>query len=253
MRTLCRDCIFASFTDGVQEGCVLGRLEKFKSLGTEVSIEIDPEKEKQYYVINDRYCMACRNDKWLQNLDDSEDHVTKMKDEMSIQYSAIVFHNSSLKDLKQTLLSLESQNPKPKNIKIVRKPSCEHSLTEISKCCQTLEVKWTVRNFLSEMNDNECIDLILKSPSVAAFYCVFYSGFDVPSDTMYNVNDFVNEKLNHFAMLLPNDSGNGMMVQSIVHKLCEGNSGLPLKEKMEQAEWKDKIIKMREVSQSFPE
>jgi len=253
MRTLCRDCIFASFEKGVQQGCTLGRIEKFKDLGTDVSMEKDTGKDKQYYVINDRYCMACRNEKWLCGLDETTDHVQVMKKEMCLQYTAIVFLESTLNDLDKTLRSLNAQNPKPKNVKIVRKPSCDYSLAEVAEVCEQLETQWTVRNFLSEFSDNECTDLILRSNTMSAFYCVFYAGFQVPADTMTNVNDFVNEELQQFAILLPDKEGNGKTVQTLVHRMCKGNSGEDLEKKMEKAEWKNKILTMKSVSPSFPE
>lgn len=253
MRTLCRDCIFASFEKGVQQGCTLGRLEKFKNLGTDVSMEKDTDKDKQYYAINDRYCMACRNEKWLSGLDESTDHVEAMRKEMSLQYTAIIFHESTLDDLNKTLRSLSAQSPKPKNLKIVRRPSCKYKVEEAAEVCKQFEIPWVVRNFISESSEHECIDLILRSPTMSAFYCVFYSGFEVPVDTMANVNDFVNEELQQFAILLPNKEGNGKMVQTLVHKMCYGNREEPLEKKMEKAEWKNKILTMKSVSPSFPE
>lgn len=71
--TSCRDCIFAEFKEQTefplaftvlnQEGCKLGRLEKFENKTIKYIVE-EYDLHKNYYEINGRICNAARDQKW---------------------------------------------------------------------------------------------------------------------------------------------------------------------------------------------
>ena len=100
-KTLCRDCIFAVFDDSEQTSCEIGRLDKYHELGCTELFE-DNKTNKKFFVIQDRYCMACRNLDWADK-QDSENFYDLVKLEMRIKYLAIIFYNDNRDDLENTL------------------------------------------------------------------------------------------------------------------------------------------------------
>ena len=88
-KTLCRDCIFAVFNDDEQTSCEIGRLDKYHEFGCTELFE-DNESNKKFFVIQDRYCMACRNQDWADK-QDSENFYELVKLEMRIKYQYFVY------------------------------------------------------------------------------------------------------------------------------------------------------------------
>jgi hypothetical protein len=236
MRTLCKDCIFGSFVDMKQEGCVLGKLDIYKQQGADITRELYEPTDKEYYVINNRYCMSCRNSKWLESLPEGEDHLQKLKDEIEVQCQVIVFDNSNEEDLIKTIESVKSQTTEPLKITVAHRPSSQTDVTSLSEKLQYLGDIFEIRVFLEEYSDGKCIDMCTSQLS-PQYYCIVQSGFIMPSDTLYNLNDFVNEKLMQFSIIEADDDNNCMFVPYSVHRVLQGNSGKPLVKKIEEEEW----------------
>ena len=130
-KTLCRDCIFAMFDGEEQSSCNIGRLKKYQDLGVAELYE-DEETNKKFFVIQDRYCMACRNHDWAEKQED-EDYYRLVKEEMKIKYLVIIFYNDNRDDLENTLTSLVEQEIPPEKIVIIRKPDCEEPAKNLFK------------------------------------------------------------------------------------------------------------------------
>jgi hypothetical protein len=236
MRTLCKDCIFGSFVDMKQEGCVLGKLDVYKQQGTDITREVYEPTDKEYYVINNRYCMSCRNDKWLESLPEGEDHLQKLKDEIEVQCQVIIFDKSDEEELVKTVESVKSQTVQPSKITVAHRPSSQTNAKSVSEKLQHLGNIFEIKVFLEEYSDGKCIDMCVNQ-SVPQYYCVAQSGFIMPNDTLYNLNDFVNKKLMQFSIIGANEDNNCMFVPYSVHRALQGNSGKPLVKKIEEEEW----------------
>ena len=84
VKTLCRDCIFAEWDKNNQTGCSIGRLDKYKELDCVFDCE-EGEEDKKFFMINGRYCMMCRNQKWVTDNDIPEENWEEVaREEMKI-------------------------------------------------------------------------------------------------------------------------------------------------------------------------
>lgn len=126
MKTLCEFCIFNKKTDGIQTGCELNRLDKFKS-----------EKVNNHHVI-DGYCATCRNVYWEHASLTLDKKKEKVYEECKITYDVIsITEKIVVEDIikfKDSILALDF---KPKKVFILCEFSTDnaYSLLEVSKKC----------------------------------------------------------------------------------------------------------------------
>ena len=250
VRTLCKDCVFATHEEDVQVGCELGRLEKYKLLGCVVDAE-EVETGKKSFVIDNRYCLACRNQKWGDKVEE-EKWVESVHKEMLLQFQAIIFHDKEEADLKKTIASLIEQQVPPEKIVLITKPSCAYPPEKLVEYMDSLGIEWKIQNVLQpKMSDGRCIDIV-QNINPKQYYAVFYAGFLVPKDFFSVINHAVNEEMLQFAMLSPNSSGDGAVVLSAIHKYYDGNSDKKLEQKIEEDGCLENIIPITTIFPSFP-
>ena len=250
VRTLCKDCVFATHEENVQVGCELGRLEKYKLLGCVVDAE-EVETGKKSFVIDNRYCLACRNKDWGDKINE-EKWIETVREEMLLQFQAIVFYDKGEQELKKTIGSLMEQVILPEKIVIVRKPDCVEPPEKLVEYLDSLGLEWKIQNILQpKMSERQCIDIV-QSIAPKQYYAVFHAGFLVPKDFFESINDAVNESMLQFAMLSPSSSGNGMVVSSTVHRYYDGNSDKNLEQKMEDDGCLENIIPITTILPDFP-
>lgn len=85
IRTSCKDCIFAIYEDDTQISCAHDRIDKFKTLSSDLVIEAYDE-EKNFYVIN-KFCNFYRNkDSWNNGVAD----VSKVKEEAKLTFDLLI-------------------------------------------------------------------------------------------------------------------------------------------------------------------
>ena len=250
-RTLCKDCIFAIYEDNAQTGCGMGRLEKYKDLGCAVDAK-EVETGRKSFVIDNRYCLACRNQDWGDKTDEQK-WIEAVHKEMLLQFQAIVFHSREEADLKKTIGSLIEQDLPPERIVVVRKPDCVQPPEKLVEYMDSLGVEWKIQNILQpKMKDGQCIDII-QNINPKQYYAVFYAGVLVPKDFFVEISNAVNESMLQFAMLSPNSSGNGLVVSSAVHKYYDGNSDRKLEQKIEEDGCLENIIPITTILPTFPQ
>jgi hypothetical protein len=261
MRTKCKQCIFGAFENNKQVGCVLGRLDIYKAQGVHISRELVETTDREYYVINDRYCMACRNDKWLNSLPEGTDHVEEMEKEMAIRCQIIVFSNNNLSDVHKTVESIERQTLKAAKITIADRPEnssayddkpearAEYVKSILAKI-NHIETPYEVRSFTEEFHDGKCIDLCVENAQ-PQYYCVVQAGYELPETMLEDVNHFVNKQIVQFSLIAADEHNNFMVVPHSVHTYLRGNLGKPLVEKIEELEeWKQKVYQIQTVCAS---
>lgn len=261
MRTKCKTCIFGAFEDKKQVGCVLGKLDIYKEQGAKITREFSENTQREYYTIHDRYCMACRSDKWLESLPEGTDYIKKMEEESAIQCQIILFHNSTLDDLLTTCYSIERQLLGPKKVTIVDRPNKlewdsliegkerADNIKQIMKALDFFDVEYEIRAFAEEFDDGKCIDMCVESVR-PQYYCVVQSGCEMPDDFLEQVNNFVTKKLITFSLIAANQHNNYMVVPHSVHYYLNGNVGKPLIEKLKEQEWQDSIYPAETVCPS---
>lgn len=86
MNTSCEHCIFAIKENGIQTGCKLGRLDKFKK-ANQVVLE-----SNNCYIINN-FCNTCRNIYWDELFDyqvNDNALIDKVKEEVKVKFDALI-------------------------------------------------------------------------------------------------------------------------------------------------------------------
>jgi len=254
VKTLCRDCVFAEWDKDNQTGCSVGRLDKYKEL--ECAFDCEEEGgDKKFFMIQGRYCMMCRNQKWVDDNDVSEEKWEEVaREEMKIKYQAIVFASDNKEEIKKTIKSLVSQKIPPVYIVLARKPNCKYGPRELagtmgSNC---KNIPWRIQNLLEAfVTDREALDIIV-STEPKPYFAVFYAGFEVPDDTFEQINKAITEDLIQFAVIAPNEDGNGMVMLSNVYRYYNGNKEKDLEEKIEEDECLENIIPISKICPNFP-
>ncbi len=107
IKTECKDCIFAIYNGSIQNGCSAGQLEKYQALDTTSSSHNDG---KTYYVIDNRFCMYCRNQEWLKKQNRRQTEAAGsveqfIRNQIVLQYQIFLIADNSLENL-------EKANPK---------------------------------------------------------------------------------------------------------------------------------------------
>jgi hypothetical protein len=253
--TSCKDCIFATYQSHTQIGCSMDRLELMKKYNIEILEAYDDHKK--FYIINDLNCAYYRTklwiyaqDKWSTTTEIYQTQQQQIQKEIALKYHAIIFTNNNLEAVKQTLLSLNSQQLLPTKVTIVRPYDSLINRLELLSLCHTLTIPWKIENLVQPYTDNEIIDIVVNFVKTD-IYAVFYAGFIMPSDIFSTLNDIAHNQFLSCVMLLPNSANNGLIVSQKIHNLYQGNRQKPLKLKLEEDQCPH-IFPIHQILPNFP-
>lgn len=260
VETLCRDCVFAEYADNTQVGCVLNQLDRLEQAGAEIVEAVD-ENEKEFFLIRNLFCRYWRDKNWLVHRPNLTVNALKLvaRDEMKIHYDVVILANDELADLQTTLDSLKNQAIHPKHITVLRYNDNRLRPPEIIECLKTLEnIRWRNQNLLSK---DIGLDAVVNTGSQnSPIVAVFQAGFAVPSNFFAELDRLINDELLGFALIEPNESGNGLIISSHIFKLLNGNynpeTGEYDKEfatKVKEAQWAQMIYPISKLFDSFPQ
>ena len=239
--TLCRDCVFAEYEENTQTGCSLHKLEKFEEQDTEI-IEAYDEEGKEFSVIKGRVCVFWRDEKWknkFQNRDDLQDIVKK---ETSIRLESIIYldDKSTQDQLNETFESLERNQFKVVKTTVVDNHSTLEPRDIMNSFRQITENKSLESIRLEQIMEEDasierCVDICLMKSKLkeSTYYTVIRAGQTLPEDFIESLNVSLNEELNRFLLLKPDGNGEGMVVQTHIHKQMGGNKGKSIVEKLD--------------------
>ena len=244
-QTACRDCAFAEFDGNSQTGCKLGKIEKFKQNGASVK-EVFDETDKEYFVIDGRFCVFWRRPSWLK-----KNEVVKLgaekaaRKEVQARFAAVVHisESSSPKDVEKTVDSLLKQNPQPEKLVFANTSSIKPSkLVALGKHFSiNLQIPkekgcsyWKIEQIKEDDVDfSRAVDIAVKGLSAndQNYYCGFNAGFEVPIDFTNKIDSSINDDMNRF-LLLTSENENGFVGQIHMHKSIGGNYGRNFVDKM---------------------
>jgi len=233
MDTICRDCVFADWTNDedrkFQSGCLLNLLEKYQKL-TEFELVDDKDTNKSYFKIKNRLCIGCRNQDWAKK-QGNVNKIEAVKKEWQITWTALVFFNQnhSQWDLDATIDSINAlKNPPIKTIFVCRNFDVRPSVM-VAKA-KTLKTRWNVEFPTSDAPIEEHIDLVFKKTE-GLYYSVYSGGY-----ALYDIVESLYEKLrNSLAQIVvvePDLDNNGLMILRKIHKFLNGNKEQPLQDKI---------------------
>ncbi len=257
IKTSCKECVFATIhlskvlldpnkkNEAKQDGCMLGKLERFKEIGTSIK-EVDGFAE-----IQGRICMFCRDQKWVKEKGVKGSIAVKaVNEEAQIKHTYVVLYNTedNINFLFETLEDIEHQSITPFEVYIINN---SHRYKESQKIfdftnnlfvnkgsvffVQTIFNKFTGRDGDADVNyDNDYLmDLYL--PKIKGnWFTIVQVPQKINNDFTKNLNDIINVKLEKFVALLPSYGLSGSTFQTYAARVLGGNrpdpnvEGLPL-------------------------
>ena len=249
VHTVCRNCVFATKTNGVQTGCSLGKLDDYRNNGIDV-LEVYDDEDEKFYLIDGRFCMFYRNEESLEDVPrDQWEQVTVER--TKVPYHAILFvrPNAALVDIKDALRRLRKQATPPKIVTIINQqylPYTEDPNNHVKPSVILDELlnshfqMFSMKNvYNSELSDRDLIDLAYDGTKDRpyTFYIVFETGCDISPSFSKDLNDAILISMKQIGFCAPVDTINYMLVNRTAHKKYGGNSfGVPIEEKIQKYE-----------------
>ncbi len=248
VHTSCKNCVFSVYKNKTQSGCKLNKIDDYKNAEIPV-IEVQ-DGEKDFYVIDGRFCMFYRNEDVMQKYSqDSWEKIVKLQ--TKVPYHALIFigEDSTFKEVKSACNRRKKQEVKPNMVTFINKqyPKYTQEPEKYLKPSVLLGLlsdsgfhKYNLKNvYNGEMDDRSLVDLVFDSSKDAPypFYVVFESSFEIPDSFSKDLNDAILIKMMQIGFAKPVDEINGMIVNRVAHKKHAGNSFLVnLEDKIEKYE-----------------
>lgn len=237
----CSKCIFATYVDnwsgphGIQDGCKLGRLEKFKKQNL---TRVD---ETGHFVVKG-ICNTNRGQEWANHYKGA-DLIEKVKKEIQIGIDIVIL---SLKDPVENLESklektidkcLKQKDIKPPRIIVVvqnPKANFKSLYNNLSALIESYDIRFQLMQIPDqEMDISECVNMaIIKCKS--QYSAVFQLGNDIPIDFISKFNKLINEDLAKIVLVEPFETYSGMIVQTKLFRLLGKNKDAPIFTKIKE-------------------
>lgn len=220
LETICKVCIFASRDEfGNQIGCNLNNLQKFQDRGVE--LEFINNDGPSYYKIPNNICWWARTSDWQHS--NKTDKVNILRNELRERNKLDIIidfdYEHSISNLNTTLNSLKNQKVKPFNVIIVTNnlsPKFIVSLVNfVKKEMDETGIKWSLeRGTIEEDKNHRIMRAIRKCRKM--YFAFFDAGFKIPELFLKDIDDYINDKLGMFSLILPieEESDNGIVVQT---------------------------------------
>ena len=218
IHTSCKDCVFAKYDNNTQVDCDAGMLQRYGSKNFKV-IEVE-DNEKEFYVIDEKICMLKRESTWA-NYDKKKtcsELAQQARKECKIKYQVLITNNhNDLPSLEKTILSLSNQTIKPSHITIIHPDAIPINRLDLCTILQATGIPWNVKNVLTtDTNPIYWMTILLQKCSFP-FIGIFNAGIDVPLNTFEDIDNYINDDLQYFLALTPNDSEQGFVIPYTVY------------------------------------
>lgn len=223
--TPCKHCCFAQYKGTTQVGCAFDRIDKFRRNGVEVLEVYDDDRE--YFVIG-TVCTANRHREspFAMRHPGRERKAAARKElELEVEVVLVMNDDHTVEQVKTTVDSLLAQTLLPAKVTV----AVNRDGIQPKEIRAVLPGDWIAQFIMARNPDKSripagrCIDYALVG-SKAHFYAVFSPGFVVPADFIRSIDVAVNDELERFVLLEPNQQGEGMVVQMRAHHYYGGNS-----------------------------
>lgn len=221
--TACKECCFAVYHGKTQVGCRFDRIEKFRRHGIEV---IEAKDEEREFFVVEGACRLHKNVKspWYLRTPPAE-RMERAREEIQLHVEVVVVmqEGDTVEQARGTIRSLTEQSIRPSVTVVVNRGGVKPTDLLIF-----MPDDWSVR-FITERREGKrvskerCVDIALAD-SKADFYATFSPGAVVPRDFILAIDRAINDDLERFLLLEPNDEGQGMVVRMTAHTYFGGNA-----------------------------
>jgi hypothetical protein len=195
IHTCCKDCVFSQYEGITQLDCSLGKIDKFERLDIPIIEAYDDEKE--FYIIENRKCQFYRNKQWmLQNIDVGDapntiNFLVKKETQISPDILILVETNTSLEDIKTTVLSIKNSTIKPLSIIFTFEKNIEKLHLSIFQWIKhNVEIPYSYEYV--HIEDNK-INFGVRR--VKLFYICLEAGKELKEKYIENINNRINNEM----------------------------------------------------------
>jgi hypothetical protein len=228
----CKGCLFADKDDeGTQTGCKLTVLERMEAQGTEIKDAYDEEDDK-FKVICGRVCPYKREHHWQQfhQKKGEEDLAAIVRKECEFRCAAVIFVDvdQTLVDVHNTVSSLLNQKIKPVAILFALKSSKISAIDLQQWCLQNIpnSIQWRFELVLdADMSRNNAMHITIKkveSLKLCRYFMTFNAGYVVPDGLFSRFDCMLNDELDRFVQIEPDEKGNGFLCNVKLFKNAGG-------------------------------
>jgi hypothetical protein len=254
IKTKCFDCIWATWSEGTQHGCLLGRVDKFTNRNElaeyepiDTDVEPDEVPPEEYSLVINRVCTTKRDESWLINNGGTnemvelagighylvnEDLVDKVYKEVELDYTLIIEDDKKGEDsydsIEYTLESTHDISIRPSKIIILLHNGATdmYRVKELSKITSIPTI--ITRSLQSkELALNDAVNKVKTT-----YYYRVESGNFVNGSTLEEINKELTFNLEK--ILLAYLEEGSYLVQTGLHVILDGNVGEPLFDKIEK-------------------
>lgn len=247
INTSCEQCVFSEYDGDRQVACKAGRLDAFLRQGSVVSRAVNPETNREFYHIENRVCVLCRNidSNWARETP-PEEQLGKAREECTIRCLAVVHvpHGATVEDVVVTADALAAQQLPPRLTEFVLVSNAPSSLKVITALRRRFPSEsgfaWNVRviarrNEGKPVGRGEAIDDVVNSVRAADFnyYLAVDAGAKPRPSLIRDVDAAINDRLEQFLLLEPvvgrfnqvkDNLLIGPLVQVRAHQTVRGNA-----------------------------
>lgn len=223
--TPCKDCVFAQYMGSTQVGCMFGRIEKFRRQGVKV-LEVFDEDSKFFVIQTACRAHRHRESPWAMRHPGRERLAVCRKElELALDVVMVMHDQHTVEEVKTTVDSLLAQTLLPMKVTVV----VNRDGIPPQEIRAILPSDWVAQYIQERQPDgsrigpDRCIDHAVVG-SRSQFYAVFTPGYVVPPDFAASLDRALNDDLERFLLLEPNEDGQGMVVSMLAHAYYGGNT-----------------------------
>jgi len=220
-KTSCKDCLFAIYSNGIQKGCQIGRLEKF---GKAVK-----SSECGTHFMIDRLCNMCRHTKYL-------DRYISPKEEVRMEVRIKVDIIIPITSLDRTDLALCASGVSslgPHCVKLIVDQNSEYwKVQEVfSKFC---DCPFNVCIVFDQTDEAGKIDHIVNYCKGEYYMIIEQNRIPLMENQLIDdLDKIINDDLQRVLMVRPTDKMNFLTVNRLMHKAVYGNTDSSIIDKIE--------------------
>lgn len=222
IKTICKDCVFATFANNEQLGCSVELLGKYIKNGSTKIEKIEDVSGIKHYILYDRMCIGCRlKDSYWVKSKKGLDLKTELLKEIQFKYDIIVYihPDTTLEQIQKTtesIIDLSGTPEQPTKVIYLYKDSLvsySKMLSYINYIYYDKHIIWQLKKIEDDnINEESSVgEAILDT--VSEFCTVWNAGSEISVDFIKRISFELRENMSMFIMILPDiDSHNGLVI-----------------------------------------
>jgi hypothetical protein len=239
IKTICRDCIFATYRDGKQRGCSFDdRLYTFKQ-------QKRATRHKNGYFVIDGMCNSCRDEEWGKEHGKNKAKVRR-EIQVKVDYILLALKPTTAAEIVEKIEVAITPVKCPSNIIIVLSNInnfYNELYTDVAALLKTKKNKMVkyciVHVHEPDVSEFRAVDLAYKNVR-SQYYAVFDTSLEMPKNYVTLLDNLINKELRKVSMIETDEGIHGLVVQSLLHKTLKGS--IP-----QEAELEDEITLVNNV------